>query len=713
MRHTLRSLIATLLCLCICLSLAVPAFAANTKGIDFTAKLDKTAFTVSKNAQTVTMDIVASAPVTVDGIGGIITWDSALELTDIANTENDITFESARMNLDTGLFGWSASDGENVTNVTSIAQATFTIPANTPAGTYTVGIKELELTEGYGTVWEKGAVVTASFTIAEPVVAEGYTIALSTLTPSPVHDSTFSVDVNVTHKASGEEAVQTHFAAGQFHVTFDNTALTLNSVTAKQTGSNMTTNQVVSGNTTTVKVADFGADKLLGSGVYTLNFTAAAPGRTDLTLSSAGFTTKENATVRDLEEAAFSEAGLSINVLKKTFTVTLPEYGFGTDAGTTVTDGESFTFYITDPHYDYGTVYVSVNGGEPAALAPNADGSYTIPAVTGNVVITTQKQEARSYAVTINGEYASGEKTAKYMTDYSFTLNADKQPDLTAGYTYKVSEITIGGEGYSGFTSEGLTYTIPGKDIKGDIVITIEKTTQDRAYVSVTYEGHTGSVADRPETAEYNKPFTLTLDKIAGYLYAVEATMGGEPVTLTEGDEGTYTVEKVTGDLHFTITRTVNTGGVSVNHYLTLNGNNMYLVLEDPEEIKLDEKHIPTYDGVPMYWSDRYNAYCYLVIAETLSLTEAEAKIERTQLSETVTKEAVKYDMDVNMTGRVDAADAQLVYNMYSKPDITAFTAELPMLKFLEADVAGDGYMVDTNDAVAIINRIIGITAAN
>ncbi len=715
MRHTVRSLIAALLCLCICLSLTVPAFAANTQGIAFAAELDKTSFTVSQSAQTVTMDIVASAPVTVDGIGGTITWDSPLELTAIANTGEGITFESGRMNLETGLFGWSASDAENVENVTNIARATFTIPANTPAGTYTVGIQALELTKDNGSIWENSASVTASFTVAEPVVADGYTVALSTLTPAPTHGGTFAVDVNVTHKAPEGEAVQTHFAAGQFHVAYDNRALTLNSVTAKQQGSNATTNEVVNGNTTTVKVADFGADKLLGNGVYTLNFTAAAPGTTVLTLSGAGFTTKENATVKDLEKAAFSEAGLSVNVLKKTFTVTLPDYGIGTDDSTVVTDGEPFTFYITDPYYDYGTVYVSVNGGEAVALAPNADGTYTIPAVTGNVKITTEKKEARSYKVTINGEYASGAETATYMSDYTFALYPDKQPDLTPGYTYKVSGITIGGNTYSGYTSENLTYTIPGKDIQGDIVITIEKTTQERAYVSVTYEGHTGSVEDRPETAEYGKSFTLTLDKIAGYLYAVEATMGGETVSLTEGENGTYTVAKVTGDLHFKISRTVNTGGVSVHHYLTLNGNNMYLVLEDPTAIALDENHIPTYDGNPMYWSDRYNAYCYLVIADTLSLPAAEAKIERAQLGETVTKEKVSYDMDVNMTGRVDAADAQLVYNMYSRPTVSAFTAELPMLKFLEADVVGNGqsHVVDTNDAVAIISHIVGLTASN
>ncbi len=707
MKHTVRSLISTLLCLCICLSLAVPAFAANTKGITFSANLSKETYTASASAQTVTMDIVASAPVAVDGIGGTVTYDSALELTSVSSKTEGISVSLGEQDQ----FGWYAVGGENVENVTDLVSVTFTIPANTSAGTYSVGVTGLELTESYANIWENGADVTTTITIVEPVVAEGYTIALNTLNANPTHEAAFAVDVAITNSDDAE----THFAAGQFEISYDNTALTLNGIASSQEGSNMKTTSVVSGSTTTIKVADYGADKALGNGIYTLNFTAAKAGNTELTVANAGFTTKENAVVSDLEAAA-SAAGLTVSIQKKTFTVKLPDYGFEAVGSTTVSDGDPFTFRISDPYYDYGDITVTMNG-QSQVLTANGDGSYTIPAVTGNVAITTAKQEARSYTVTFEGETPeSGAATATYMSDYSFTLPADKAADNTKGYSYSLKSITINGEEYTGYTTgDARTYTIPGANIKGNIVITIEKTESDPAYVFVSYTGNAaGSVVSRVETAEYGKSFTLTLDKISGYVYTVTATMGGKTVAVTDNGDSTYTIADVTGDLVINIDRTVNTGGVSVKHYLTLQNANMYLVQEDPTLGAVGEGYIPTYDGQPMYWSSRYNTYCYLVIAgsDGLSLETAQTKVDRAELSDTVKKVDIAYDMDVNETGKVDAADAQLVYNMYSQPEITEFTQDLTVLKFLEADVVGTATLVDTSDAVAIVNHILGIAAA-
>ncbi len=730
MRYTVRSLIAALLCLCIYMSLAVPALAAsesNSEGITFSASLDKTALTVSESAQTVTMSVTASKAMTLNGIGGTVAWSAPVQLQSIGNADGRISYTDGDVNLDNGKFGWSTANTENIENVTSVAEVTFTVPANTPAGTYRVGVNGLNLSRranGSVGAFEDGAMVSASFTISEAgegtdptdptdppeAPAQGYTVALSTLSPTPIHETSFDVEVAVTHSEENE----THFAAGQFHITYDHTALTLNSITPKQQGSNMTTNSVGGETATTVKVADFGADKLLGSGIYTLNFTALTPGQTTLTLSDAGITTKENATANDLVTASCGTA-LNVNVLKKTFAVTLPDYGFVGDS-TTVTDGDSFTFRISDPYYDYGTVYATMGDGEPVALTPNEDGSYTVHNVTGKLSITTEKMEPRSYEVEFVGEYESGEATATYMTDYPFSLKENKEADATKGHTYSLKSVTIDGKDYTGYTTvDGRTYTIPGKDIKGKIVITIEKIESDPAYVSVTYTGHPGSVVNKVDTIPYGSDYTLTLDKISGYHYTVTATMGGTAVEVLVNEDGTYTIKNVTGDLVIHIERTVNTEGVSISHYLTLDGSSMYLILKNPAQSNLDEKYIPTYDGNPMYWSSRYNAYCYLIIsAETIDLDAEKQKIELVALSDTVTKAEVQYDMDVNLTSKVDAADAQLVYNMYSHPTVTEFTEELSMMKFLKADVVGDGTsnIVDTNDAVAIINAIVGANAA-
>ncbi|MGM9655055.1 MAG: dockerin type I domain-containing protein [Butyricicoccaceae bacterium] len=64
----------------------------------------------------------------------------------------------------------------------------------------------------------------------------------------------------------------------------------------------------------------------------------------------------------------------------------------------------------------------------------------------------------------------------------------------------------------------------------------------------------------------------------------------------------------------------------------------------------------------------------------------------------------VVYSGDVNLTGTVDANDAQLVYNLYnvSYDDFSIVSME----KYLRADVNGSGN-VDINDAAAVIAAIL------
>ena len=92
-----------------------------------------------------------------------------------------------------------------------------------------------------------------------------------------------------------------------------------------------------------------------------------------------------------------------------------------------------------------------------------------------------------------------------------------------------------------------------------------------------------------------------------------------------------------------------------------------------------------SYNGEKMFWSDSYGTYCFLVIAETLSLEDAKAQVG-------ILDEApgtLYNDCDVNWTGNVDASDAQLVYNMYNAM-YDAFTDDASMEKFLSADVNKD-----------------------
>ena len=110
------------------------------------------------------------------------------------------------------------------------------------------------------------------------------------------------------------------------------------------------------------------------------------------------------------------------------------------------------------------------------------------------------------------------------------------------------------------------------------------------------------------------------------------------------------------------------------------------------------------YDGTTMFWSEKYNAYAYLVISDK-SLdevkTEAAAKIAEAAADKT----ELIYNFDVNETGNVDVNDAQLTYNMYNAK-YDSFEA-VSMQKFLNADVNGDKEL-STLDSAAIVNHLLG-----
>jgi len=264
------------------------------------------------------------------------------------------------------------------------------------------------------------------------------------------------------------------------------------------------------------------------------------------------------------------------------------------------------------------------------------------------------------------------------------------------GFAYSLESITIGGTAYTGYTVAGSVYTIPGTAITGDIVITVNKSATE---VAVTVEGTGAGAAGYSATETKGQPYTLTITPESGYTYTVTATMNGETATVTDNGNNTYTIDNVTGDIVFTVERAVVTDGVTVSGYLTLDGTVMWLVKND---IEVADGKVLTYDGEKMFWSEKYEAYCYLVIADTLTAEDAKAKVGITD----GTAVSVDYGKDVNMTGKVDASDAQLTYNMYIA-SYSGFTTEVTMEKFLRADVNGDS-VINTQDAVAIITAILG-----
>ena len=66
----------------------------------------------------------------------------------------------------------------------------------------------------------------------------------------------------------------------------------------------------------------------------------------------------------------------------------------------------------------------------------------------------------------------------------------------------------------------------------------------------------TGVTGD--DTVGYGQPYTFTLadTELSKYSYQVTATMGGQPVAVTENTDGTFTIANVTGDLVITVVTT-------------------------------------------------------------------------------------------------------------------------------------------------------------
>ena len=681
MKKSFQRMVSIILCIALCAGMCVHALAAsenNTLGVTFSVTLNTPTIQTSTEDQTVVMRLIASQAVAVDGIGLKVTKDSPLTIASIAGGDKIEFSQETIADTDTGLVGWSSPDYENVTDVTELLVVTFTVPANTPAGTYNVGVTELELTENYGDIWENAATATAVLTITNaPAAVEGYTAGVSAPNNDVRANETATINVAVGH--SGDEK----FAAGEIIVTYDPAKLTFNK-SASTLGA-----ATVNANAGTLKLEDYGADKAFGTGVYVLAFDAIAVGDATVTLTSAAFVDKDDAVQSDLIQATITTESVTLTISGEAYAVTLPTIFTGPE---TVEHGEDYTFSAADSNYDYDSITATMDGS-PVEVTVNGDGTYTIKNATGALVITGTRT-AKTYNVTFAGTAAEditdGANTAAYGTDYTFTM------PQAAGMAYSLESITIGGTAYTGYTVADSVYKIPGSAITGEIVITVNKAQKE---ASVTVEGSgAGAAAGFNATATKGQPYTLTITPESGYTYTVTATMNGEAATVVDNGNNTYTIANVTGNIIFTVERTVVTTGVTVSQYLTLDETTMWLVKND---IEVADGNVPTYNGEKMFWSEDYDAYCYLVIAQTLNAEDAKAKVGITD----GTAVSVIYGKDVNMTGKVDASDAQLTYNMYNAmySDFTVVTME----KFLRADVNEDG-KIDVTDATAIITAILG-----
>lgn len=551
----------------------------------------------------------------------------------------------------------------------------------------------------------------STFEVRETAVANGYTAALDiTETEVRAGGNLVNVNVDVTHSED------TKYNAGEVKVQFDNTLLTFS-----ENDSTLPANALwqVEGNVLTV---EFYGDEIAMPHKLGLAFTTVASVDeakiATVTLTSAAFADSADAVASDLSNATIEFASDTVTIQLEELTVEKDDdIVLGEE---TVVKGTDYTFTVAQPDdYNYDNLKVTVDGIDITdKLVKGENGSYTIPTeyVTGEIVIEDTRTP-NVYNVTTNftGDDADAATTgtATYGVPFQFTI-----PTLD-GYQYTLTSVVINGNGYTDYTAEGNVVTIPGADIKGEIVITIDK---DDTLFNVTVEGNGAgdvTVADQNGENSYDKGdnVTLTVNPAPGYTnYVVTVTMAGADVTadLDTSVENQYTLNNIDGDIVFNVTKDV-AGTVEVLPYLTLNADGtesdslgMFLVLYTDDAQKDDEgnaSYTPMCNGAEMYWSEKYGAFCYLVIDTNLAAAKEHVAITAAATT-AATNETIEYTMNVNCSSNTDgdAADAQLVYDMYGAMYKDFSVVE--MMKFLLADVNGD-YKINMEDARAIISEIL------
>lgn len=577
-----------------------------------------------------------------------------------------------------------STTGDPVTlNAGKIATVTFTATENITAENARIEVKTEALPD-YDTLKDNDVKLTGNIidVTVKSSEAKGYTVSMGA---DKQVASGQIVEIPVT---IGNNDGKNAYNAYDMTFSFDPTILTLNMEATSIEGY-----RVIPGSGT-VRIVRYGKAAELGDAL-TLNFTAAGQGQSAVKVTAAYVDTNTNAIELDAPAAIVLNGTTTITV--NGYTVTLPDDFTRTDAtGSVIEAGGNLTFVPKDPNYDY-TVTVTVGGGETTTVSPDENGIYTVANVNGNVEVTSTKTP-KTFTVT-QGNDTTGAATATYQTDYTFKLTP------VDGYVYKMA-VTIGGKAYTGFTAQvnddgTTTYTIPGADITGEIVINSNKQVKLPETYKVTFAGTGAGDATGESTVQEKANYTFTVAKQKNFEYTITATMGGKDVTITEGADNTYTIANVTGDLVITIEKkSTLTMEVAVSEYVQMDNKTVFLVTVTgtPEEGKAF-----AYGDNVMYKTTAYgeNVYSWLVIVdknEVFTVATAEANINQAS----ATAEEVKQSYDVNETGVVNINDAQLTYDIYSGK-YTDFE-KVSVRKFLRADVNLDK-AVNSTDAVAVVKN--------
>ncbi|MCI6228766.1 MAG: Ig-like domain-containing protein [Clostridiales bacterium] len=615
-----------------------------------------------------TVTFTITEPSTNVPVTGVTLNQTALPLG--VGSSSTLTATVAPENATNKAVTWTTDNAEVATVadgvVTAVAEGTATITATTVDGGFTA---------------------SCAVTVTAAATAEGYTVSMKDSSVTAAKGGAASVNVMVS--GHSDENI-TGYNDYDVYVTYDSANLTFNKDASSAADTGATIEETETG---TIRITGHGDNKEFSAAVATLNFTANTSGAHNVTITSAKVDNSGSAISNDAPDATVAT---ETTVIKVPYSVTLPtDKGFSSEQ-TSVLPGESFTFTApSDAAYYDITVEVGKNTVKPTI----SGNTYTITNVDGDVAVSAV---GKTYDVTVADTTASvtaGNK-AQYGVDYSFTVTA------SSGKVIESVTATVNGTPVT-LTTSGGQYVIPGKSITGAVVIRVTEkdsgSTETTTSVTITgidvTEIEGGALT---QTVTVGQPFPFRLIKQSGYSYIVK--VGG--IEITPNEDGSYTIPGTmitAGGVTITIEKTLTpVAEVTVTNYIQLDGKVMWLITATAED-----KVLAYGEEGTMFWSDQYDAYCWLVIsAESEDAVKTAAQAAITEATESAVATTVAYDKDVNQTNAVDINDAQLTYDMYQAKAYEDFT-NVSMDKFLEADVNADK-TVNTEDAAAIVAVVLG-----
>ena len=436
----------------------------------------------------------------------------------------------------------------------------------------------------------------------------------------------------------------------------------------------------------------------------TLNFTVKAAGEATVKLVKAQMDVRAN-TAKDAQTASVP-AGQSdtVTILCGGFPVVLPKCATG-DAYVTANGDYTFT---ADPGYDYS--FSATVNNEKVDIINNHDGSYTIKNVTGKLVISANSTPTvKTYEATVKGDGygdVSAPTSAAHGRNYTFTVTQ------AANYDYAVA-VTVNGLPVTCTVSSSgsrYTYTIPAASVIGPVVITVKKTLPSGTTM-ITFNGNGASDEWQKGVSRVisnGSDFDFYTDQHDGFDYSISAAgqSGIIPVSETgkTGEIGVkYTIsgQYITGGI---ITITINKAqhfdwNVIVSPYVNTDGSTIWLITASPDP-KPEETKSLYYGGKPMFWSEKYKSYAWLLLSsKSQDTVKADAEAAITIKENAVT--STEYGGDVNGTGHIDINDAQYVYDLYN-----AKHSALDMEKFLRCDVNGNRE-VNVEDVRMVVSLLL------